>query len=152
MLTRKSISKAIEPMTQGHQENKPSRFLSGFTPVLSKIQELLNFLVIRCFLVPAIRIYQYAISPLLGPHCRFTPTCSQYALEALQVHGFWRGMGLTIYRVSRCHPWSQGGNDPVPNAKTGCSCSDSIDMNSTGTDIESTSTESTTIVNKHPTK
>lgn len=128
-------------MARSHQENKPSRSRFGFSPILNKTQELLNFLVIRCFLVPAIRIYQYAISPLLGPHCRFTPTCSQYALEALQVHGFWRGTWLTLCRVSRCHPWSKGGDDPVP--KKPCCHIDYCKL-------DCDSTKSTTKTNKHP--
>jgi len=58
--------------------------------------------------------YRTAISPLLGPACRFEPSCSAYALEALQRHGFCRGMWLTVRRIARCHPYSPGGYDPVP--------------------------------------
>jgi putative membrane protein insertion efficiency factor len=61
-----------------------------------------------------IRIYQYVISPALGPKCRFTPTCSQYAAEALQKHGLIKGMGLAIRRISKCHPGGGSGYDPVP--------------------------------------
>ncbi len=61
-----------------------------------------------------IRIYQWVISPWLGPKCRFTPTCSHYAVEALQKHGVWKGLGLAIKRISRCHPWGSSGYDPVP--------------------------------------
>jgi len=61
-----------------------------------------------------IRGYQLAISPLLGPRCRFYPTCSHYALEAIETHGSLRGVWLTIKRISRCHPWHEGGFDPVP--------------------------------------
>jgi putative membrane protein insertion efficiency factor len=61
-----------------------------------------------------IRLYQIAISPLLGPRCRYIPTCSQYALEALQMHGARRGLWLTTCRVCRCHPWGGSGYDPVP--------------------------------------
>ncbi|HYJ40464.1 MAG TPA: membrane protein insertion efficiency factor YidD [Steroidobacteraceae bacterium] len=61
-----------------------------------------------------IRGYQLAISPLLGPRCRFYPTCSQYAIEAIETHGALRGVWLTIKRISRCHPWHEGGFDPVP--------------------------------------
>jgi len=61
-----------------------------------------------------IRAYQYAISPLLGNRCRFHPSCSDYAIEALDRHGFARGVWLAIRRVGRCHPWHPGGYDPVP--------------------------------------
>lgn len=60
-----------------------------------------------------IRIYQKAISPLFPPVCIFTPTCSQYFLEALQKKGFFKGMTLGIYRILRCNPFSEGGYDPV---------------------------------------
>lgn len=61
-----------------------------------------------------IRCYQVAISPLLPPRCRFIPTCSQYALEAVQQHGAMRGGVLSLVRVCRCHPWGGYGYDPVP--------------------------------------
>lgn len=61
-----------------------------------------------------IRGYQLAISPLLGPCCRFYPSCSQYALEAMDTHGALRGTWLTVKRISRCHPFHEGGFDPVP--------------------------------------
>ena len=65
-----------------------------------------------------IGFYQRAISPHLPKCCRFTPTCSQYALEAYRTHGFWRGSTLTIWRLLRCQPFCRGGYDPVPPAKT----------------------------------
>ncbi len=58
-----------------------------------------------------IKIYQWALSPLLGPCCRFYPTCSQYALDALDKHGLWKGLILTIKRVVKCNPWHPGGID-----------------------------------------
>ncbi|MEO8018290.1 MAG: membrane protein insertion efficiency factor YidD [Pseudomonadota bacterium] len=61
-----------------------------------------------------IRGYQLAISPLLGPRCRFFPSCSQYAIEAIETHGTPRGGWLAMKRISRCHPWHEGGFDPVP--------------------------------------
>ena len=61
-----------------------------------------------------IRGYQLAISPLLGPRCRFYPSCSHYAIEAIETHGALRGVWLAIKRISRCHPWHEGGFDPVP--------------------------------------
>lgn len=66
-----------------------------------------------------IRTYQYLISPLIGPRCRFHPSCSQYALEACEQHGVLRGGYLALRRLLRCHPWHPGGYDPVPGgAKT----------------------------------
>jgi putative membrane protein insertion efficiency factor len=66
------------------------------------------------FLRLLIRGYQLGISPLLGPRCRFYPSCSEYALEALSVHGLFRGCQLAFMRILRCHPWHPGGIDPVP--------------------------------------
>jgi uncharacterized protein len=62
--------------------------------------------------------YQRFVSPLLGPHCRFYPSCSAYALEAVRVHGAARGSWLAVRRLSRCHPFHPGGLDPVPPART----------------------------------
>jgi putative membrane protein insertion efficiency factor len=64
-----------------------------------------------------IRAYQRLLSPLLGPRCRFHPSCSQYAFEALEVHGVVRGGWLAVRRIARCHPLNAGGLDPVPPAK-----------------------------------
>jgi len=58
--------------------------------------------------------YRVAISPLVGPSCRFEPTCSEYGLQAFDRHGFLKGFWLTVRRVARCHPYSRGGYDPVP--------------------------------------
>jgi hypothetical protein len=68
----------------------------------------------RFFLVALIRGYQYAISPMLGSHCRFAPSCSQYARDCIERHGAVRGMGLALRRLSRCHPYHPGGFDPAP--------------------------------------
>ena len=67
-------------------------------------------------LVWILRGYQLAISPMLGQNCRFYPSCSQYAIEALRTHGAARGSWLAARRVCRCHPWNDGGHDPVPAA------------------------------------
>jgi putative membrane protein insertion efficiency factor len=61
-----------------------------------------------------IRFYQYAISPYLSPSCRYTPSCSQYGIEAIRKHGPMRGGWLTVKRIGRCHPWGGHGHDPVP--------------------------------------
>jgi len=71
----------------------------------------------RQFLRTLIRIYQYCISPMLGPRCRFYPSCSCYADEAIQRHGAMRGGYFALRRVLRCHPWHEGGYDPVPAAQ-----------------------------------
>ena len=69
---------------------------------------------VRAVLIGLIRGYQLVLSPLLGNHCRFYPSCSQYAREAIERHGVPRGLWLAIRRLSRCHPWHPGGLDPVP--------------------------------------
>ncbi|MBK6659312.1 MAG: membrane protein insertion efficiency factor YidD [Proteobacteria bacterium] len=65
-----------------------------------------------------IRAYQVALSPLLGPRCRYLPSCSEYAAEAVAVHGVLRGGRLALARLARCHPWGGSGLDPVPPRKT----------------------------------
>jgi len=65
-------------------------------------------------LVLLVRAWQIALSPWLGPACGFHPSCSVYAVEALERHGAWRGSGLAVRRVARCHPFHEGGLDPVP--------------------------------------
>jgi uncharacterized protein len=62
----------------------------------------------------AIRGYQLGLSPMLGPHCRFYPSCSCYALTAIERYGIWRGSWLGLCRLLRCHPFNEGGYDPVP--------------------------------------
>ncbi|MGN8159805.1 membrane protein insertion efficiency factor YidD [Salinisphaera sp. SWV1] len=74
---------------------------------------MIGRLVVALLRAP-ILFYRYAISPLLGPRCRFAPTCSEYALTALSRHGPIRGSWLAIRRVTRCHPLNEGGFDPVP--------------------------------------
>lgn len=69
---------------------------------------------IQSSLLISIRFYRFAISAFLGPCCRFEPTCSTYALEAIKIHGCLQGIRLAIYRIIRCHPWHPGGKDPVP--------------------------------------
>jgi len=64
-----------------------------------------------------VKFYRYFISPLLPPSCRYTPTCSEYALEALKLHGALHGSWLTLRRLGRCHPWGGHGYDPVPAAR-----------------------------------
>ncbi len=68
----------------------------------------------RSLLIGFITLYRWFVSPLLGPNCRFYPTCSCYAQEAIQRHGALRGSWLAARRIGRCHPWNPGGFDPVP--------------------------------------
>lgn len=74
--------------------------------------------MIRRLLIAPIRFYRYVISPWLGYNCRFTPTCSAYAIEAIETHGALCGSWLALRRILRCHPWCHGGHDPVP--ASGC--------------------------------
>ena len=71
----------------------------------------------RALLIGVIRLYQRLLSPLLGPRCRFHPTCSAYAVQALEQHGVVRGSVLAARRIARCHPLNEGGFDPVPPEK-----------------------------------
>lgn len=75
-------------------------------------------------LVGFLKLYRLLISPLYGQVCKFYPTCSAYALQAVETHGAWKGTILAARRLARCHPWSAGGYDPVPEAVVhrGVSC------------------------------
>ena len=64
-------------------------------------------------LIKFIKIYKYLISPLIGPSCRYLPTCSEYSIEALKTYGFIKGLLLSFKRIMSCHPWGNGGFDPV---------------------------------------
>lgn len=68
----------------------------------------------KILLILPIRFYRTAISPMMAPHCRFHPSCSAYAEEAISRHGMARGIYLATHRILRCHPWAEGGLDPVP--------------------------------------
>ena len=70
--------------------------------------------MIRFALIVLVKGYRLLLSPWLGSACRFTPTCSAYSLQALEQHGAAAGTYLTLARLGRCHPWCQGGSDPVP--------------------------------------
>ena len=71
-------------------------------------------MALKNLLIAMIKAYRYLVSPWLGMHCRFTPTCSMYAIECLREYGTMRGVWLTLKRIARCHPWNEGGYDPVP--------------------------------------
>jgi len=66
-------------------------------------------------IIGLVHLYRWLISPLIGPRCRYLPSCSAYALEALERHGLWRGGRLACARILRCHPWGGSGHDPVPD-------------------------------------
>ena len=72
--------------------------------------------MIRAVLIALVKGYRLLLSPWLGSSCRFTPTCSAYSLQALQLHGAAVGTYLTLARLARCQPWCAGGHDPVPEA------------------------------------
>ena len=67
----------------------------------------------KIFIAP-IKFYKKFISPLLGNHCRYLPTCSEYMMQAIEIHGVVKGLILGIWRILRCNPWAKGGYDPVP--------------------------------------
>lgn len=70
--------------------------------------------LVAAALAGLVRVYQLTLRPLIGSHCRFEPSCSHYAIEALHTHGAARGSLLAAWRVLRCNPWTAGGYDPVP--------------------------------------
>jgi len=72
--------------------------------------------MLKRLLIAPIRFYRYVISPWTGHACRFTPSCSVYAMTAIERHGCRRGLWLALRRIARCHPWACGGEDPVPPA------------------------------------
>ena len=76
----------------------------------------------RRVLIAMVRLYQLALSPLFPPCCRFTPSCSRYAIEALERHGCWRGLYLACRRILRCHPFHPGGFDPVVPSPREAAC------------------------------
>ena len=77
---------------------------------------------VRALVTAPLRFYRRFLSPLKPPSCRFSPTCSQYAIEAIEVHGIVRGTLLTSWRILRCQPFSKGGWDPVPARRTNDAC------------------------------
>lgn len=84
-----------------------------FVELLKRLLSAVKWLLSQPFIL-LVRFYQVCLSPLKPPSCRFTPTCSQYAIEALRKHGPIKGLYLTVRRLLRCHPWGGSGYDPVP--------------------------------------
>jgi putative membrane protein insertion efficiency factor len=87
------------------------------TYLLMAVAGLAALLAGKYLLLALIRLYQWTISPLLGPVCRYHPSCSRYGFEAIRVHGAVKGTALTAWRILRCNPWSAGGVDYVPARK-----------------------------------
>lgn len=71
----------------------------------------------RQLLIKCVKLYRLLLSPFLGRNCRFYPTCSEYSIEAIQEHGAFHGSVLTLKRLGKCHPWHDGGYDPVPTTQ-----------------------------------
>ena len=69
--------------------------------------------MIKRFFIGFVKGYQYLISPLLGQNCRYTPTCSEYSIQAIEKYGIFKGFWLSIKRISKCHPWGGSGHDPL---------------------------------------
>ena len=69
--------------------------------------------MIKRFFIVLVKGYQYLISPLLGQNCRYTPTCSEYSIQAIEKYGIFKGIWLSIKRISKCHPWGGSGHDPL---------------------------------------
>src|SRR5262249_47900481 len=84
------------------------------TTPMSRLRSILSWpgRLAALIVIGLIRVYQWVISPLLGPVCRFEPSCSRYMVEALRKYGFLRGLGKGLWRLARCHPWHPGGYDP----------------------------------------
>jgi uncharacterized protein len=76
--------------------------------------------ILRAALIAPIRLYQWTLSPLVGFNCRYAPSCSAYAIEAIATHGPLRGLWLALRRILRCHPWGGSGYDPVPGLHRDC--------------------------------
>ena len=74
--------------------------------------------ILTYILIKLIKCYKFLISPLLGQSCRYLPTCSEYSIEALKTYGFFKGLFLSIKRILSCHPWGQGGFDPLKKKTT----------------------------------
>ncbi len=104
----KPIAQMLRPYTKSPCCEKLSNLGKGLS-INSNVTLPMKFL-----LISLLRGYKFLISPLLPPACRFYPTCSVYAVEAVERFGIWRGSWLAVKRILRCHPWHPGGYDPVP--------------------------------------
>jgi putative membrane protein insertion efficiency factor len=89
------------------------KYSTRFWRGAKRLLEIFKWVAVSPF-VALVKFYQLAISPLLPHSCRYTPTCSQYTIEALKKHGLFKGGWLAARRIARCHPWGGSGYDPVP--------------------------------------
>ena len=85
-------------------------------------------LAVGYFLKALITVYKYVLSPLLGPKCRYLPTCSSYTMEAIEIHGPFKGGWLGVKRILKCHPWGDSGYDPVPHKHGSDDCKCNADI------------------------
>lgn len=84
--------------------------------------------VLTKVMIGGVKVYQYTLSPLLGPRCRFWPSCSSYTIEAIQVHGPLKGGWMAAKRIVKCHPGNPGGMDPVPGGRSEQLCREDEDL------------------------
>ncbi len=105
-------------MTDAHSDSKSSNlYLMALSSSIERLAKVIGRSIVVCLLV-LVRAYQLMISPFTRPRCRFQPTCSEYARQALEEHGLAQGLRLSVKRFGRCHPLSDGGLDLVPKPKT----------------------------------
>ena len=101
-------------MTDAHRDsNGSNRYVTALSSSIERLAEVIGRSIVICLLM-LVRGYQLMISPFTRPRCRFQPTCSEYAKQALEEHGVVQGLWLSAKRIGRCHPFSDGGVDLVP--------------------------------------
>lgn len=100
-----------------HNSSRVNRTLTAIASGVEQLSKRTGRAIVVCLLV-LVRAYQLMISPFTRPRCRFQPTCSEYARQALEVHGVTQGLWLSVKRIGRCHPLSDGGVDLVPKPQT----------------------------------
>lgn len=103
------IKKNLDPFRKNAIETQPVASDGKYSAQMTVFFNILKFCGIGL-----IRMYQWTIRPIIGPRCRFVPHCSDYAIESIERHGLFSGCWLVTKRLGRCHPWCQGGLDPVP--------------------------------------
>ena len=105
-------------MTDAHRDsNGSNRYVTALSSNIERLAEVIGRSIVICLLM-LVRGYQLMISPFTRPRCRFQPTCSEYARQALKEHGLAQGLWLSVKRIGRCHPLSDGGVDLVPKPRT----------------------------------